>query len=51
MGMTFEKPHAASQDDITDIVNRFTHAAEFLHKAGFDGIQVPKPWPPRITLD
>ncbi|KAI1610322.1 NADH oxidase [Exophiala viscosa] len=40
MGMTFAKPHAASQDEIKDIINRFTHAAEFLYKAGYDGIEL-----------
>ena len=40
MGMRFAKPHAASQEEIKDIVNRFTYAAEFLHKAGYDGIQL-----------
>ena len=40
MGMRFAKPHAASADEINDIVSRFTYAAEFLHKAGYDGIQL-----------
>ena len=40
MGMRFAKPRAASVDEIKDIVSRFTHAAEFLHKAGYDGIQL-----------
>ncbi len=40
MGMRFAKPHAASTNEIKDITSRFTHAAEFLHKAGFDGIQL-----------
>jgi 2,4-dienoyl-CoA reductase-like NADH-dependent reductase (Old Yellow Enzyme family) len=40
MGMTFAKPRAASIDDIKDIIARFTHAAEFLSKAGYDGIQL-----------
>lgn len=40
MGMHFEKPHAATQDEIKDIVNRFAHAAEFLHKAGYDGVEL-----------
>lgn len=39
-GMKFNKPRAASLEDIKDIVNRFTHAAEYLHQAGFDGIQL-----------
>jgi 2,4-dienoyl-CoA reductase-like NADH-dependent reductase (Old Yellow Enzyme family) len=39
-GMTFAKPRAATIEDITDIVNRFAHTAEYLCKAGFDGIQL-----------
>ena len=38
--MTFAKPHAATQDEIDRIVEGFAHAAEFLHKAGYDGIQL-----------
>lgn len=40
MGMRFNKPHAASLDEITHIIAGFTHAAEFLHKAGYDGIEL-----------
>lgn len=40
MGMKFNKPHAASKDEIKDLVHRWTHAAEYLHKAGYDGIQL-----------
>ena len=40
MGMTFAKPHAATQDEIKRIVDGFAHAAEYLHKAGYDGIQL-----------
>ncbi|KAL9610637.1 MAG: hypothetical protein Q9167_004679 [Letrouitia subvulpina] len=40
MGMTFEKPHAASLDEIQGIIDGFTHAAEYLFKAGYDGIQL-----------
>lgn len=40
MGMRFAKPHAASEDEIKMLVNQFTHAAEFLHKAGYDGIEL-----------
>lgn len=39
-GNTFAKPHPASQGEIDDIINRFAHAAEFLHKAGWDGMQL-----------
>lgn len=40
MGQTFAKPHAATQEEIDRIIEEFAHAAEFLHKAGWDGIQV-----------
>ncbi|EXJ79587.1 oxidoreductase [Capronia epimyces CBS 606.96] len=40
MGMKFAKPHAASLEEIKDIIARFTHAAEYLHQAGFDGIEL-----------
>jgi 2,4-dienoyl-CoA reductase-like NADH-dependent reductase (Old Yellow Enzyme family) len=40
LGQTFAKPHAASQQEIHDIVENFAHAAEYLDKAGFDGIQL-----------
>lgn len=40
MGMTFSKPHAASTEEIQKIINGFAHSAEFLHKAGYDGIEL-----------
>lgn len=40
MGMTFAKPHAASQEEIDHIVKQFAHAAEYLYKAGYDGIEL-----------
>lgn len=40
MGMKFAKPHAASLDEIKSIKKQFVHAAEYLHKAGYDGIQL-----------
>jgi 2,4-dienoyl-CoA reductase-like NADH-dependent reductase (Old Yellow Enzyme family) len=40
MGMQFAKPHPATQEEINSVVNGFTHAAEFLHKAGYDGIEL-----------
>lgn len=40
MGMTFEKPHAASSEEIEQIKEGFTHAAEYLHAAGYDGIEL-----------
>ncbi|KAH7087379.1 hypothetical protein FB567DRAFT_344677 [Paraphoma chrysanthemicola] len=40
MGMTFEKPRAATDEDIKNIIEGFAHAAEYLEKAGYDGIQL-----------
>lgn len=40
MGMTFGKPHAATQEEINTIIDSFAHAAEYLDKAGFDGLQL-----------
>ena len=40
MGMKFAKPHAATQAEIDQIITDFTHAAEYLHKAGYDGIEL-----------
>jgi 2,4-dienoyl-CoA reductase-like NADH-dependent reductase (Old Yellow Enzyme family) len=40
MGMTFAKPHAATEQEIADITDRFAHAAEYLEKAGYDGIEL-----------
>jgi 2,4-dienoyl-CoA reductase-like NADH-dependent reductase (Old Yellow Enzyme family) len=40
MGMEFAKPHAATQDDIDRVIDGFAHAAEFLEKAGYDGIEL-----------
>ena len=40
MGMTFEKPHPASSEEIERIIEGFTHAAEYLHAAGYDGIEL-----------
>ncbi|KAM0420304.1 hypothetical protein ACHAPT_011965 [Fusarium lateritium] len=39
-GFSFAKPHAASQEEIDDIIYRFAHSAEYLYKAGYDGIQL-----------
>jgi len=38
--MSFAKPHAASLKEIEGVVEGFAHAAEYLEKAGFDGIQI-----------
>jgi 2,4-dienoyl-CoA reductase-like NADH-dependent reductase (Old Yellow Enzyme family) len=40
MGMEFTKPHAATQDEINRVIYGFAHAAEYLEKAGFDGIEL-----------
>lgn len=40
MGMEFGKPHAASQEEIDTIIDGFAHAAEYLEKAGYDGIEL-----------
>ena len=40
MGMTFEKPHAASTEEIARITEGFAHSAEYLYKAGYDGIEL-----------
>lgn len=40
MGMTFAKPHAATDEDIANITEGFAHAAEYLEKAGYDGIEL-----------
>jgi 2,4-dienoyl-CoA reductase-like NADH-dependent reductase (Old Yellow Enzyme family) len=40
MGMTFAKPRAATDEDIKNIIEGFAHAAEYLDKAGYDGIQL-----------
>lgn len=40
LGMTFAKPHAATESEIATIIDQFAHAAEFLEKAGYDGIEL-----------
>lgn len=39
-GTTFAKHRAATNEDIKHIIDGFAHAAEFLHKAGFNGIEL-----------
>ncbi|PNP74801.1 hypothetical protein FNYG_11938 [Fusarium nygamai] len=39
-GRTFAAPRPATKEDIANIINGFAHAAEFLDKAGFDGIEL-----------
>lgn len=40
MGMTFGKPRAATDEDIARVKEGFAHAAEYLEKAGYDGIEL-----------
>ncbi|KAK7409371.1 hypothetical protein QQX98_008433 [Neonectria punicea] len=40
LGLSFAKPRAATEVDIVRITTGFAHAAEYLDKAGFDGIQL-----------
>ncbi|PYI13811.1 NADH oxidase [Aspergillus violaceofuscus CBS 115571] len=40
LGSTFAKPRAATEADIQQVIEGFAHAAEYLDKAGFDGIQL-----------
>jgi 2,4-dienoyl-CoA reductase-like NADH-dependent reductase (Old Yellow Enzyme family) len=40
MGMTFAKPHAASTEEIQGLIDGFAHAAEYMEKAGYDGIEL-----------
>ncbi|KAJ0164596.1 NADH oxidase [Colletotrichum tanaceti] len=40
MGMEFATPREATKEDIDRVVEGFAHAAEYLDKAGFDGIQI-----------
>ncbi|KAK1494024.1 NADH:flavin oxidoreductase/NADH oxidase [Colletotrichum tamarilloi] len=39
-GMTFAKPHAATLEEIKKLTEGFVHCAEYLEKAGFDGLQL-----------
>lgn len=40
MGMHFAKPRAATAQDLVELVQSFTNAAEYLCKAGWDGVQI-----------
>lgn len=40
MRMEFAKPHAASTQEMAHTKNSFAHAAEFLYKAGYDGVEL-----------
>lgn len=36
----YPKPHAATKEEIRDLVKGFGHAAEFLYRAGWDGLEL-----------
>lgn len=40
MGMTFAVPREATDEDIKNVIEGFAHAAEYLEKAGYDGIEL-----------
>ncbi|KAM0808397.1 hypothetical protein AB5N19_08740 [Seiridium cardinale] len=40
MGMTFGKPRAMEKKDFEEVIGGFAHAAEFLYKAGYDGVEL-----------
>ncbi|KAK6066815.1 NADH:flavin oxidoreductase/NADH oxidase [Seiridium cupressi] len=40
LGMTFAKTHEATKADIQRVIESFAHAAWFLDKAGFSGVQL-----------
>lgn len=40
MGLEFAKPHAASSEEIERIVEGFAHAAEYMYKTDYDGIEL-----------
>ncbi|CAG7980121.1 unnamed protein product [Penicillium salamii] len=40
LGNTYGVPRAATEEDIPCVIDGFVHAAEFLDRAGFDGIQL-----------
>ncbi|QSZ33026.1 hypothetical protein DSL72_002611 [Monilinia vaccinii-corymbosi] len=40
MGFSYNKPRPATQEDIDSIIDKFAHAAEYLEKAGFDGVEL-----------
>ena len=39
-GLSFAKPHAATKEEIAELVEGFVYAAEYLEKAGFDGVEL-----------
>ncbi|KAF5495078.1 NADH-dependent flavin oxidoreductase nadA [Colletotrichum siamense] len=39
-GLTFGKPRAMGPEDFEKVIGGFAHAAEYCHKAGYDGVQL-----------
>ncbi|KEY71677.1 hypothetical protein S7711_02912 [Stachybotrys chartarum IBT 7711] len=39
-GMVYGKPRPATKDDIARVIEGFAHAAKYLEKSGFDGIEL-----------
>jgi 2,4-dienoyl-CoA reductase-like NADH-dependent reductase (Old Yellow Enzyme family) len=40
MGMHFAKPKPMDEQDFKNVIEGFAHAAEFLYKAGYNGMQL-----------
>lgn len=40
MGMEFAKPRAATTEEINKVIDSFAHAAEYLERTGYDGIEL-----------
>ncbi|KAL8382436.1 hypothetical protein RB595_006291 [Gaeumannomyces hyphopodioides] len=40
MGLTFAKPRPMEKKDFDEVIGGFAHAAEYLYKAGYDGIEL-----------
>ncbi|KAK1522939.1 NADH:flavin oxidoreductase/NADH oxidase [Colletotrichum paranaense] len=40
MGMRFAKPRAMEKEDFEKVIGGFAHAAEYVYKAGFDGVEL-----------
>ena len=40
MGMHFAKPKPMDEQDFKNVIEGFAHAAEFLYKAGYNGVQL-----------
>ncbi|KAL8314931.1 hypothetical protein RB593_008497 [Gaeumannomyces tritici] len=40
MGLTFAKPRPMEKKDFDEVIAGFAHAAEYLYKAGYDGVEL-----------